>query len=102
MKIFLSPLAERKLELLLDFIETKWSSKTRKEFLAKLTKSFNQISQLPKSFPESEGFPNLFKCIVTKQTSMFYRIKGKEIEIITIIDNRQNPSSIEEELKHWH
>ncbi|TVR39825.1 MAG: type II toxin-antitoxin system RelE/ParE family toxin, partial [Cryomorphaceae bacterium] len=42
-----------------------------------------------------------FKCVVTKQTSFYYRIINDEIEIISISDNRQDPDRIEDELKHW-
>jgi len=99
MKVFLSPIAERKLELLLNYLETHWSRKIRDEFLSKLLKSFKQISKHPDSCPESKEFVNLFKCVVTKQTSFYYRIISTEIEIITITDNRQDPDKITEEIK---
>jgi len=33
--------------------------------------------------------------------TIFYRIKNKEIEIITLIDNRQNPEEVEKALKNY-
>lgn len=101
MKVFLSPLAERQLELLLGYIEVEWGKKSRTKFLGKIKKCFTSISHQPKSCPESEAFPNLFKCVVTKQTSFYYRIIHNEIEIISVSDNRQDPEKIEEELKRW-
>ncbi len=101
MKVFLSPLADRKLELLLDYLETNWSLQIREDFLVKMDKYFRQISKQPRSCPESGELPNLFKCVVTKQSSFFYRIFTNEIEIITIIDNRQDPIQIVEEIKKW-
>ncbi len=101
MTVFLSPIAERKLKFLLDYLESNWSRKIRDSFLSKLLKSFDQVSQYPKSCCESEEFANLFKCVVTKQTSFYYRIKSSEIEIITITDNRQNPDEIMKEIEHW-
>jgi hypothetical protein len=41
----------------------------------------------------------LYKCVVTKQSSFYYRIRNNEIEIITLFDNRQNQSKIFEEIK---
>jgi hypothetical protein len=38
MKVFLSPIAERKIQLLFEFLENEWSVKTREEFLSKLSK----------------------------------------------------------------
>ena len=101
LKIFLSPLAERQLELLLEYLESEWSRKSRTTFLEKIKKSFKSISLQPKSCPESTEFPNLFKCVVTKQTYFYYRIIENEIEIISIKDNRQDPDKTEEELKRW-
>lgn len=71
LNVFLSPLAERQIELLLEYLELEWSRKSRDTFLEKMKKSFNKISRQPKSCQESSDFPNLFKCIVTKQTSFY-------------------------------
>lgn len=101
MRVFLSPLAEQKLEHLLLYLERKWSRKVRDEFLEKLNGKFQQIQSQPRSCKESDVFSNLFVCVVTSQTSFFYRIKNQEIEIITVIDNRQNPEQIEKELNLW-
>ncbi|HAQ70702.1 MAG TPA: type II toxin-antitoxin system RelE/ParE family toxin [Flavobacteriales bacterium] len=101
MNIFLSPLAERQLEQLLGFLEFKWSRKTRDGFLDKIKKSFDQISIQPKSCKKSNIHENLYECVVTKQTSFYYRILMNEIEIISVKDNRRDPKKIEEELKHW-
>ena len=59
----------------------------------------NQISIHPNSCQESKEMKGIFKCIITKQSSFFYRILLDEIEIITFFDNRQNQKSIFEELK---
>lgn len=102
MKVFLSPLAEKKIQLLLEYLEKEWSLNSREDFLSQLVKKFDLISQQPKNCIESKDFPNLYKCIVTKQTSFFYRIKSDEIEVITLVDNRQDPEKIEEEIrKHF-
>ncbi len=41
----------------------------------------------------------LYQCVVTKQSSFYYRIRNSEIEIITLFDNRQDQSKIFEEIK---
>jgi plasmid stabilization system protein ParE len=99
MKVYLSPLAEKKTQLLLESLEREWSTKTKDEFFTKLLGKFSQISDQPKSCIESKVYSGLHKCVVTKQTSLFYRIEAGEIEIITLTDNRQDPKILEEELK---
>jgi plasmid stabilization system protein ParE len=98
MKVFLSPLAEKKVMLLLEYIELEWSKGSKKVFLSKLKGKFDQISKHPYSCIKSNVFPSLFKCTVTKQTSFYYRIMSDEIEIITLIDNRQDPKKTHEEI----
>jgi plasmid stabilization system protein ParE len=102
MKVFLSPLAEKKIQFLLEYLEQEWSIKSREIFITKLLKKLDQISRQPNSCINSKEYPNLYKCIVTKQTSLFYRINSDEIEVITLIDNRQDPEKIEIEIrKHF-
>jgi len=102
MKVFLSPLAERKIQILLEYLEIEWSVKSREDFFLKLTKKINQISHQPESCVKSKEFPNLYKCVVNRQTSFFFRIKSDEIEIITLIDNRQDPDKIRNELEKYN
>ncbi len=50
------------------------------------------IGNVPYAFPESVKMPGIRKCVITPQTSAFYRINEDEqsIEIIAVLDNRQN------------
>lgn len=99
MKVVLSPLAQWKIEQLLEYLEIEWSLKSKEKFWKILLESFNQIANAPRSAPESEEFPNLFRKVVTKQTSYYYRIKSDKIEIIDLVDNRQDPDTIYKSMK---
>ncbi len=99
MKIYLSPLAEFKLTRLLAYLEEEWSNHTKNKFLVKLKERIKQISTYPNSYPETEEIKGVFRCVVTNQTSLYYRFNGDEIEIITITDNRQDPDKILKEIR---
>jgi plasmid stabilization system protein ParE len=101
MKVFLSELAENKLLKLSNFLLENWNLKVRNDFLAKLTSKIDQISDQPESCVQSYEFKGLFKCVVTKQTTFYYRIKfdKKEIEIITVFATRQNPNKLDKDIK---
>lgn len=101
MKIILSPLAEWKIEQLLNYLEIEWSKKSRDKYLEILLKAFNQVSKNPNSSPASTEHPNLYKRVFTKQSSFYYRILNDRIEIIGLIDNRQNPNSIQAEIEKF-
>lgn len=45
---------------------------------------------MPLSFPESERYTGLRRCVVHKFTSIYYRVKDDEVEILAVVDNRQN------------
>ncbi len=100
MKVFLSELAESKLLKLSEYLLEEWNLKTRDKFISKLNDKIEQTSKQPDSCPKSSEFKNLYKCVVTKQTTFFYRIiaERKEIEIITIFDARQNPDKLKKDI----
>ena len=100
MKVFLSELAESKLLKLSEYLLEDWNLKTRDKFISKLNDKIKQISIQPDSCPKSSEFKNLYKCVVTKQTTFFYRIiaERKVIEIITIFDTRQNPDKLKKDI----
>jgi plasmid stabilization system protein ParE len=93
-KVVFSKRSRRRLEKLLVYLESEWSLKVKNEFIEKLDRCVLFISQHPESFPVSEEFPGLYKCVVTKQTTLYYRIEEKEIQVITIFDNRQDPKKL--------
>lgn len=101
MKVILSPLAKLKLNLLLQYLEEEWDVQSRKKFLSKLKSSVNSISLFPESNPKSEKYNGLYKKVVTNQTSLYYRILDDEIQIITVIDNRQDPENIFKEINKF-
>lgn len=100
MNVFLSTLAETKLLKLSEYLLENWNLQVRDNFIAKLTEKIEQISRCPESCPKSSEFVNLYKCIVTKQTTFYYRINEdkNEIEIITFFDTRQNPDKLKEDI----
>ncbi len=99
MNVYLSKHAEFKLQKLLDYLLEKWNVQVQNDFLEKLTAKINQISAHPESCPKSETFGGLHKCVLSKQTTFYYRLKDKtEIEIITFFDSRQNPEKLKREI----
>lgn len=86
--------ASTKLENLLIYLEKEWSMKDKENFIRKLDKSLLQIQNHPVSFPSSEKIKGLRKCVVTKQTTFFYKCSDHAINVVALFDNRQDPDSI--------
>lgn len=96
--IKLSRRTKNKLEKLLEYLEINWSEKIKKEFIKKLDHSLSLIQQNPVSFPKSNIIGGLHKCVITKQTTIYYRYDKKNIYIVTLFDNRQNPKKLKKEV----
>ena len=97
-KIRISQIAERKLELLFEYLLEEWSYKVKSEFVKKLDKNIQIIKEQPESFPKSEKQDGLRKCVITKQTTLFYEFNEKEVHILTFFDTRQDPKKLKKDL----
>lgn len=94
-EIIFSTRARLTLERLLDYLESEWSMKVKHAFIAKLDQSLFQIAKMPESCPMSRKKKGVYKCVVSKQTSLFYRVTSKGIEVIALFDNRQKLSKLD-------
>jgi plasmid stabilization system protein ParE len=93
-EIIMSSKAEKKTAALFEYLELKWSERVRIVFAKKLYKATKVIQSHPESFPKSEVNPNQHFCVVTKQTTIYYKFNDKQIRILSIFDTRQNPTRI--------
>ncbi|RKS42752.1 plasmid stabilization system protein ParE [Gillisia mitskevichiae] len=97
-KVIISKTAEKKLSSLFEYLLENWSAKVKSNFIKKLDHNIDIIKLEPETFPESQKDPGLRKCVITKQTTLYYRFDSDQIKIVTIFDTRQNPDKLEKEL----
>ncbi len=97
-KVVISKTAEKKLEHLFEYLITEWSAKVKTDFVEKLDASIEIIKNQPELFPVSTKGKSLRKCVITKQTILYYRANSKRINIVTLFDARQNPNKLDIEL----
>ena len=90
----LTKTAESQLRKLLEYLELSWPQKVKSDFIEKLDKCISKISLNPNLFPRSFVKEGLHKCVVTKQTSLFYIHDESTITILTVFDTRQNPKNL--------
>jgi len=96
-RIILSKKASKRLENLLEYLESEWSHKVNNDFIIKLDKSLKQIQKFPESCPHTRYVKGIHMLVVTKQTSLIYRFNSKTITIVTLFDNRMNPDRLKKE-----
>ncbi|QIE58658.1 type II toxin-antitoxin system RelE/ParE family toxin [Rasiella rasia] len=101
MNVVFSELAEQKLIKLSDYLLSEWNVKVRNNFIKKLKSKIEQISKQPNSCPESSEHIGLFKCVVTKQTTFYYKIdlESNSIVVLTLFDTRQDPNELHNQVK---
>lgn len=93
-KIILSKIASRKLDKLLEYLKTEWSTRTKNNFVKKLDRALQIIKEKPESFPKSDKITGLYKCVVTKQTTVYYKFDSKKLYVVTIFDTRQDTKKL--------
>ena len=93
-KIVWSDEALSNLKNILTYLENNWSKKEINKFATLLDRQLNRIQNNPFLFAESESRSTIRKSVLTKQVSIYYRIKNKTVELISLFDNRQNPKKL--------
>ncbi|HBB91617.1 MAG: plasmid stabilization protein [Bacteroidetes bacterium GWF2_49_14] len=99
LQVKISNKASLSIERLLNYLEANWSVRVRSDFIMKLDRAINLIQSQPDSFPSSTVIKGLHKCVVTKQTSLFYTYDKAYIYIVALFDNRQDPKRLRKEVK---
>lgn len=82
--------AETSFKLIIDQIEIAWSFQTASKFIIRTDKLLQTLKQNPLLFAETKIF-GVRKAIITKQTSVLYKVSKTHIEILFFWDNRQDP-----------
>ncbi len=91
--IIWSPKARITYFQILDYLEQNWSPKEILNFTSRTEKVLELISTHPKLFHYSRS-KDIFKCVLNRQISLFYRIRGENIELLLFWDARQDPKKL--------
>ena len=87
--------AENDFDLITDYLLDNWSASVLQKFIEITEASIQQILRFPTLFPIIYKKERVRKCVLTKQNTLYYKIKDSEIQILRIFDTRQNPSKLQ-------
>jgi plasmid stabilization system protein ParE len=90
LEIILTPKAKDTLLSIVSFIQAEWGQNSAEKFITKAYKTLDNISKQPYLFKSYSG-NEVRKGLITKQTSVIYRINAGKIEVLFFWDNRQDP-----------
>lgn len=90
-KILWTKEANDNLDSILKYLEENWTEKEIRKFAQKLNTRINIIKQNPKAFPFLISKIELRKSVLTRQTTIYYKVKKDSIVIVALFDNRKKP-----------
>ena len=93
-KIVITESAKSKITAVLEFISSKYGPLTQKKFVIKLDKAIGVAHKNPEIFPVSIYNKRVRKCVITKQSTVFYAFDDENVVILALFDTRQNPEHI--------
>jgi plasmid stabilization system protein ParE len=79
----------KNLEEIIEYLQNKWTAKDVNKFKNKLSKHLELILQFPFLFLSSLNYPTLRKSVMSKQTTVFYKIQDNHIFIAFIHVNKK-------------
>jgi len=79
--------ALKELQQTIEYLEDNFSEKEIKRLALKIENITGLISQNPRIFVKSE-FKNVYKIVVLKFNTMYYRVRGNNVEILSFFSNR--------------
>jgi plasmid stabilization system protein ParE len=84
--------AESKVNEILLYLVTNWTEREAFKFLLKTEKVVSMIIKRPLIYPIFKN--DIRKAVISKQVTLYYRIKGRTLLIVTLFDNRQSPNKL--------
>ena len=84
--------ASKNLDGIFNYLETNFSEREISRFARKLDKTIAVILSQPDAFPVFEAKREVRRCVLSKQTTIYYRVfpARHEILIVTLYDNRKD------------
>ena len=98
-RIKVSPQAKQDIDTILHYLRENWNQKIIDDFLSRLDMFYTVVSTNPRIFSLYNKKWNIRNYAITKNYTIYYTNKIKEIEVWTIFDNRRNPSDLKKSLK---
>lgn len=80
-------------ESILKYLIFKWSFSVAEDFIKRLDQKIELIQLQPELF-EKVNYKNVRRAVVKPPITLFYRIEPKEIVLLRIWNNSQNPDKL--------
>jgi len=75
-----------------NYLKENFSEKEVERFYSLLSSFEEAISIFPKLYPQTKKKDKIRRAVLSREFSVFYRISGNQIQVLAILDNRQDLS----------
>ena len=82
-------------EEILDYVSKDFGVMVAAQVDAYFEEVIDQIAINPRLFPYSDIKKNLRRCVISPQTTLYYRFNGECVELASFRGNRMNPRSLD-------
>lgn len=90
-EIFWTENALKELEATFEYLNQNWTKIESHNLSLRLEETLYLISRNPNLFQNSNIRKAIRKVVIAKYNTMYYRVNGGNIEILSFFSNRQNP-----------
>jgi plasmid stabilization system protein ParE len=90
-KVLWTDFALLELEKTIEYLEENWTEKELRNVVIKLEETLFLISQNPNLFQDYGGDKNIRKVVVASYNTLYYRIKGDTVKIISFFQIAKIP-----------
>ena len=91
MKIKWTKNAKKSFDKTIEFLQEEWSINSAIKFVRKVNKFIDNVKTQPKIGRPEIVKTNLRSFVISRQITVFYRIKGNTIVLLNFFDTRQHP-----------
>lgn len=91
-KISWSDIALEDYHNIIDYLINSWALSVAIDFENIVNRKLSNLSKRPFTGIKSDRNPAIRSILFTKRNRLYYRIKGNNIELLSIIDTRMDPS----------
>ncbi|HJR99327.1 MAG TPA: type II toxin-antitoxin system RelE/ParE family toxin [Flavobacterium sp.] len=89
MDVIWSPQAKKDFWNNIDYLEAEWSEKTAFNFIQKVDSTILLLKNDYISFVKT-NYKNVYKIVITKYISLYYRLENNNLELLRFWNNFQN------------
>jgi plasmid stabilization system protein ParE len=90
-KIYWTEFALTELEKTIEYLKENWSDKELENLALDLEKTLSLLSHQPTLFQVSDIKKDVRRVVVSKFNTLYYRMNGNKVEILSFFSNRQHP-----------